>query len=237
MTGCLGAVQAQTKQAKSKTSVAYHYVCFPQMSDEYHNNQHCSRLNLCSGGRTRKIENVGSLAPCKKCVKQVSVEAVTTRGYTASGFSDIKRILGVKDKKQIADSLGTAEASIQRPGGLTIRISGLPQSAQVNTIEFFFDKSIVFIKDSLTSEKMYRQLGLSFENCKADTIENKTPHPVTGRIKKDFSIEYRGCALVERRDQYEDVSKYFYELLFVSKEGETVDILEKIILVLKADRQ
>lgn len=236
--GFAGVVQAQKKKekGKDKEDVVYHYVCFPQLSDEYHSNQHCSRLNLCSGGRTRRIENVESLKPCKKCVKQVAVTAVTAPVYKASGFGDIKRVLGVKDKKQIADSLGTDEGTIHRPEGFTIRISGLPQSAQVNTLEFYFDKPVAFDRDSLTSTKFYKQLGLQFEKCKADTIQNKTPHPVTGKIKSDFSIEYRGCALVEPRDQYEDISKYYYELVFVAKEGVISTEVEKIVLLLKIDR-
>lgn len=221
---------------KAKTSKETHYVCFPQSSGEYHNNQHCSRLQLCSGGRSHKIENVGNLKPCKKCVKQVPVASAAPVLKT-SGFEDIKRVLGVKDKKQIVDSLGTDEGTIHRPEGYTIRISGLPQSAQVNTLEFYLDKPIAFDKDTLTSAKFYKQLGLKFEKCKADTIQNKTPHPVTGKIKSDFSIEYRGCAIVEPRDKYEDVSKYFYELVFVSKEGDSSVELEKVILVLKVDRQ
>lgn len=229
---CFIFAQAQ----KSKTTKETHYVCFPQSTGEYHNNQHCSRLQLCSGGRSHKIENIGNLKPCKKCVKQMPLSSATPV-LKASGFTDIKRVLGVKDKKQIADSLGTDEGTIHRPEGFTIRISGLPQSAQVNTLEFYFDKPIAFNRDSLTSTKFYKQLGLQFEKCKADTIQNKTPHPVTGKIKSDFSIEYRGCALVEARDKYEDISKYFYELVFVSKEGEAFLELEKVILVLKIDRQ
>lgn len=236
--GFAGVALAQKKKVKvkDKQAVVYHYVCFPQLSDEYHNNQHCSRLNLCSGGRTRKIENVESLKPCKKCVKPVSATPVIAPAYKASGFADIKNVLGVKDKKQIADSLGTKEATIHRPEGFTLRISGLPQSMQVNTLEFYFDKPLTFNQDSLTSAKFYQQLGLQFGKCKADTVQNKTPHPVTGKTKNDFSIEFRGCAVVEPRDQYEDVSKYYYELVFVSKEGANSTEVEKIVLMLKIDR-
>jgi hypothetical protein len=154
----------------------------------------------------------------------------------SDGFSNIKNVLGVKDKKQIADSLGTSEGTIERPGDLTIRISGPPDSRTVNTIEFYFKKPIQFDEDTLFSTQFYNHLGLQFDGCKTDTIRNATPHPVTGKIKKDVSIEYRGCAIVDARDNYEDTSKYFYELIFVAAEKDLSFFLDKVQLVLRVDR-
>jgi hypothetical protein len=156
--------------------------------------------------------------------------------YRAGGFTDIKRVLGVKDKKQIRDSLGTAEGTIQRPDGLFIQISGPPNSRTVNTIEFYFNKRVLFQEDTLFSKPFFDRLGLQFEGCRSDTIKSKTPHPVTGKIKKDIIIEYRGCALVERQDNYEDISKYYYELSFLAKESDLSAELEKVQLKLKVDQ-
>ncbi len=215
-------------QAQQQASNKNHYVCF-QSTDIYHDKTSCSTLQFCSGGKIRKTKNIEGLKPCKKCARpQIS--------YRASGFSDIKKVLGVKDKKQIPDSLGTSEATIKRPGDLFIRISGPPDSRTVNLIEFYFNKPVAFNEDSLFSNAFYSRLGLQMKGCKSDTIRNNTPHPVTGKIKQDVSIEYRGCAIVEPRDQYEDVSKYYYELTFVAKEGPGSTELEKIQLYLKAER-
>ena len=184
---------------------------------------------MCSGGKIRKTKNVRNLKPCKKCARPVI-------HYVNSGFSDIKRILGVKDKKQIADSLGTAEGTIHRPGGFSIRITGPPDSRTVNTIDFYFSKPVGFNEDSLFSSQFYHRLGLQFEDCKADTVRNNTPHPVTGKVKKDVSIEYRGCAVVEARDSYEDTSKYYYELIFLANDKSFSTELEKVQLTLRVER-
>ncbi len=203
-----------------------HYVCVQSLG-VYHDREHCASLQMCTGGKVRKTKNVENMTPCKKCAAPV---------YRNSDFANIKRVLGVKDKKQIVDSLGTTSSVIRRPGGFTMRISGLPESRTVNMLEFYFDKTIHFNEDSLFSGNFYDLLGLNFDGCKADTIRNKTPHPVTGKVKKDVSIEYRGCAIVEPRDRYEDTSKYYYELMFLSKEGEVSTDLEKIQLILRVDR-
>lgn len=203
-----------------------HYVCI-QSSNIYHDKTSCASLQLCSGGKIRKIKNTEHLKPCPKCARPVI--------HTGTKFSNIKNVLGVKDKKQIADSLGTADGVIPRPNGLTIRISGPPESKTVNTLEFFFKDPVLFNEDSLFTESFYKRLGLQFSGCRSDTIRNTTVHPVTGKIKKDVAIEYRGCAIVERRDQYEDTSKYFYELSFLSKEAEAKTYIDKIQLTLKVD--
>src|SRR5688572_23787035 len=157
-----------------------HFVCI-QPTGEYHDNEHCSRLQMCTGGRTRRVKTVpAGLEPCKKCVKKVHTVK------EGSGFKDIKNILGVKDRKQIADSLGTAEGTIHRPAGFTIRITGQPGSKTINTIDFYFDRPVAFQEDSLLSEDFFYRLGLQFQKCKADTIRNTTAHPVTGKVKKDF---------------------------------------------------
>jgi hypothetical protein len=189
---------------------------------------------MCSGGKTRKTKNIQGLKPCMKCVRARAKSALPLPAGS-EGFSNIKNVLGVKDKKQIADSLGTAESTIERPGDLTIRISGPPDSRTVNTIEFYFKKPIQFDEDTLFSTQFYNRLGLQVDGCKADTIRNTTPHPVTGKIKKDVSIEYRGCAIVEARDNYEDTNKYFYELIFVATEKDSSFFLDKVQLVLRVD--
>jgi hypothetical protein len=152
------------------------------------------------------------------------------------GYTDIKRILGVKDKTQIRDSLGTSAGTIQRPGGVALRISGPPERRTVNTIEFFVSPPLPFNEDSILTNKFYDRLGLHFEGCKADTIRSTTPHPVTNRIKKDLTIEYRGCAIVEPRDAYEDISKYYYELVFIADEKDEMAKLEKVQLMLRVDK-
>ncbi|MEP6735488.1 MAG: hypothetical protein ABJA70_08220 [Chryseolinea sp.] len=211
--------------SQGQDAVKQHYVCI-QASSVYHDKEHCASLQMCSGGKIRKVKDVSNLKPCPKCARPI---------YTSAGFANIKRILGVKDRKQIADSLGTPESSIKRPAGFTIRISGLPQSKTVNTLEFFFDKPFEFTDYNLLSKDFFSLLGLEFDPCKADTIRNTTLHPVTGKVSKDFSIEYRGCAIVEKRDQYEDISKYYYELKFLSKDGDRGTELDKIQLLLKSD--
>ena len=219
---CFAQRQKQTSDEKQ------HFVCI-QSTDVYHDKSTCSSLQMCSGGKIRKTKNVHNLKPCKKC-------AAPTYRYRASGFSDIKRVLGVKDKKQIADSLGTAEGTIHRPEGFSMRITGPPDSRTVNMIEFYFNKPIEFNEDTLFSSQFYDRLGLQFQGCKSDTIRNKTPHPVTGKVKKDVSIEYRGCAIVEAKDSYEDTSKYYYDLIFVASEKDLSTDLEKIQLVLRVER-
>ncbi|HTE30221.1 MAG TPA: hypothetical protein VK666_07595 [Chryseolinea sp.] len=215
-------VHGQKKESGGK----YHYVCI-QSTDVYHDRENCASLQMCSGGKIRRTKNVDHLKPCKKCAAP---------RYLKSNFADIKRILGVKDKKQIGDSLGTGESLIRRPEGFSMRISGLPESKTINMLEFYLTQRTVFNEDSLLSKAFYDVLGLKFDNCRADTIRNLTPHPVTGKVKRDFSIEYRGCAIVEPRDKYEDTSKYFYELIFVAKEGEREPEVEKIQLMLRVER-
>lgn len=201
-----------------------HYVCI--MSDgTYHDRSTCALLQLCSGGKHRKTTQVDNLKPCKKCARPV---------YTATEFRDMKRILGVKDRKQIADSLGTPESVINR-NGHTMRILGLPGSKTVNTLEFFFPNQISFRKDSLLSVSFYKRLGLYFDGCRADTIKNLTPHPVTGKVDQTIRIEYRNCAIVERRDAYDDTSKYFYRLSFIAADTDRGSILEKVQLLLEVD--
>jgi hypothetical protein len=202
-----------------------HYVCI--MDDgTYHDRTGCALLQLCTGGKYRKTTQVDHMKPCKKCARPV---------YTATEYHDIKRILGVKDRKQIADSLGTPESVVKR-NGYTLRILGSPGSKTVNTLDFFFQQPVTFREDSLLSTAFYNRLDLHFEGCRADTVQNTTPHPVTGKIDKTIIIEYRECAIVERRDAYDDVSKYFYRLSFVPQEADGRVMLEKVQLVLDVDR-
>jgi hypothetical protein len=210
-----------------------HYVCI-QSTDLYHNKTSCPTLNMCSGGKVRKTKDISRLKPCGKCVARGNHYSKVD--HSRATFTDIKRVLGVKDKKQIADSLGTSQSTIQRPGGFSMRISGPPESRTVNSIEFYFSKPVSFNEDSLFSHQFYDRLGLQFKRCRADTLRNTTPHPVTGKIKKDVTIEYRGCAIVEARDQYEDVSKYYYELVFFSHETENSTNVEKIQLFLRVEK-
>jgi hypothetical protein len=216
---------AQTKNASDSKS---HLVCI-QSGDTYHDRQGCPSLNMCSGGKFRKTKNIEGLKPCRKCVR-------VHERHIAIGYTDIKRVLGVKDKRQIRDSLGTNAGTIQRPGGVSLRISGPPETRTVNTIEFFVSPPVTFSKDSILTKKFYDRLGLQFEGCKADTIKSTTPHPVTNRIKKDLTIEYRGCAIVEARDAYEDISKYYYELVFFADEKDESAKLEKAQLMLRVDK-
>ena len=216
-----------TNAQKQESGKEEHFVC-AQSAGIYHDNSHCASLMLCTGGKVRRVKDVGSRTPCPKCAKP-------KEKIINSGFTDIKRVLGVKDRKQIKDSLGTDQSTIHRPDGFSLRISGLPGSKTVNAIEFYFDEPVVFNEDSLFSPSLYEKLGLKFNACRADTIRNTTPHPVTGKVKKDVTIEYRGCAIVEKRDQYEDISKYFYELIFVARESDRGTELEKVVLNLKID--
>lgn len=216
--GCLSAADL-TAQAKTRA----HYVCI--MGDgTYHDRTNCALLQMCTGAKYRKTTKVENLQPCRKCARPV---------YASANFDDIKRILGVKDRKQIADSLGTTESLIKR-NGYTMRIMGPPGGKTVNTLEFYFS-DISFREDSILSASFYDHLGLRFDGCRADTIRNITPHPVTGKIDKTFSIEYRNCAIVERRDAYDDVSKYFYRLTFGARESDRGPMLEKMVLVLDSE--
>ena len=202
-----------------------HYVCI--MDDgTYHDRTGCALLQLCSGGKYRKTTQVEHLKPCKKCARPV---------YDVAEFHDIKRILGVKDRKQIADSLGTPESLVNR-NGYTLRILGAPGSKTVNTLDFFFKQPVSFREDSLLSKAFYDRLDLHFEGCRADTIRNTAPHPVTGKIDKTVTIEYRNCAIVERRDAYDDISKYFYRLSFVPQDIDGRVVLEKVQLTLDVER-
>lgn len=214
-----------TLHAQKKGGGKKHYVC-ALSADMFHDQSNCAGLQMCSGGRTRIAKDVGKLKPCPKCASPV---------YKAKDFTDIKRVLGVKDKKQIKDSLGTNEATIRRPNGVSVRISGPPQSKTVNMLEFYLVEQIPFHEDTLFSRAFYDKLGLQFDGCKSDTIRNTQPHPVTGKIKKDVSIEYRGCAIVETRDAYEDKSRYYYDLTFFAKETDRETYLDKVQLVLKSE--
>lgn len=213
--------------AQDGKSSPQHYVCIQSLG-MYHDKSGCASLQMCSGGKVRKTRNVEGLKPCPKCAKAVN--------HNVGNFTDIKNVLGVKDKKQIADSLGTSESLVSRPGGITLRISGPPESRTVNMIEFFLKEPVRFDSDTLFSPAFYQRLGLRFNGCKADTIQSTVPHPVTGKVKKDVTIEYRGCSVVEPRDQYEDTSKYFYELTFIAKESDAATYLDKVQLFLKVDR-
>lgn len=217
--------------AQSGSTKKTHYTCF-QQTGEYHDKEHCPRLQMCTGGKIKRITNVHNLAACPKCVKpeknQEVVEVVEVKKSipksSAAGFSDIKRILGVKDRKQIADSLGTDAAVIHRPEGYTIRITGLPGSRTVNSIDFTFDNPVAFDDETLFNEKFFNTLGLKFSGCKSDTLRQE---------QNKISITYKGCALVEPRDQYEDTSTYFYELVFLAKEGDGPRKLDRIKLLLR----
>ena len=209
----------------AQSSPTSHYVCI--MNDgTYHDRTNCALLQMCTGGKYRKTTVVNNLKPCKKCARPV---------YAAPDFHDIKRVLGVKDRKQIADSLGTAESVIIRDA-YTLRILGLPGSKTVNTLEFFFQQPVPFDRKSLLSSTFFERLGLEFNGCRADTIQNLTPHPVTGKMDNTVTIEYRKCAIVERRDAYDDVSKYYYRLSIIPIEADRRLILEKVQLVLDVER-
>lgn len=226
---------AQEKNAKKtksdKPTITHHYVC-NLTNDVYHNMENCAVLQQCRGGRYRRVKEVAAFMPCTKCVR------ATNENNFPSGpaFSDIKRVLGVKDKKQIDDSLGTKKDVFSRPGGVTMRISGPPESKRVSSIEFFFSKPPGFNTDTLFSKMFYDNLGLKFGGCRADTIRNTTAHPVTGKIKQDITIEYRGCAVVEGDDKPVDADTYYYELLFVADDRMLPVLLEKVQLTLKRER-
>lgn len=211
--------------AFGQNTKATHYVCI--MNDgTYHDRSTCALLQMCSGAKYRKTSNVANLKPCKKCARPV---------YAGTGFKDMKRILGVKDRKQIADSLGTSESVIKRDG-YTLRILGSPGSKTVSTLEFFPLERTSFDMDSLLSPDFFNKLGLEFNGCRADTVRNLTPHPVTGKVDQSVTIEYRNCAIVERRDAYDDVSKYFYRLSFIALDVDRNTVLEKVQLVLDVER-
>jgi len=219
---CLPAVYAQKKSQDKK-----HYICgLSASADLFHDQSNCAGLQMCSGGRIRVAKDVGKLKPCPKCASPV---------YKAKDFDDIKRVLGVKDKKQIKDSLGTTESTIRRPNGVSVRISGPPQSKTVNTLEFYHSEPVLFQEDSLLSRAYYDRLGLRFDGCRSDTLRNNQPHPVSGKVKKDITIEYRGCAIVEARDVYEDKSRYYYELTFFAKETDRDIYLDRVQLLLKVE--
>jgi hypothetical protein len=222
---CLVAGYLYSTTVLAQTPQKEHYVCI--MDDgTFHDRSSCAALQLCSGGKYRKTTQVERMKPCKKCARPV---------YATTDFHDIKRILGVKDRKQIADSLGTPESVIKRTG-YTLRILGSPGSKTINTLEFFFQEPVSFSEVDLLSEAFFQKLDLNFDGCRADTIRNTTPHPVTGKIDKNIKIEYRNCAIVERRDAYDDVSKYYYRLSFVPKETDSKATLEKVLLVLDIDQ-
>lgn len=217
--GCWGVVSSY---AQDKPQM--HYVCI--MSDgTYHDRTTCSLLQMCTGAKYRKTSNVSNLKPCKKCARPV---------YKVAEFSDIKRILGVRDRKQIKDSLGTAQGTVKRDG-YTLRILGAPDSKTVNTLEFFFPLPMVFDEDSVVTAAFLKKLDLQFEGCRADTIRNRARHPVTGAIDQTLTIEYRGCAIVEQRQAYDDVSKYFYRLTFIPVQRDRTLMLDKITLTLDVE--
>lgn len=220
LVGCLYPMRLPAQHAKTT-----HYVCI--MNDgTYHDRSTCALLHLCSGAKYRKTTHVNNLKPCKKCARPV---------YETRGFHDIKRILGVKDRKQISDSLGTAESLVKRDG-YTLRILGTPGSKTVSMLEFFPATNTPFLADTLLSPAFFEKFGLDFQGCRADTVRNLTAHPVTGKIDPSFTIEYRGCAIVERRDAYDDTSKYFYRLLFIAIEADRRTVLEKLQLILDVER-
>jgi hypothetical protein len=227
---CMAQEKKRTTKKADKPSVTHHYVC-NLTNDTYHNMENCAVLQQCRGGRYRRVKDVDAFAPCRKCVRSTN-ETATPFGPASV---DIKRVLGVKDKKQIADSLGTQKDVISRPGGVTMRLSGPPNSKRINSIEFFFSKPPGFNTDTLFSKMFYENLGLKFDGCRADTIRNTTPHPVTGKVKQDVTIEYRGCAIVED-DSSGGTANYYYELLFVADDRMLPILLEKVQLTLKTEQ-
>jgi hypothetical protein len=228
----IGVAQEKKSSKKSeKPKVTYHYVC-NLTNDVYHDMENCAVLQQCRGGRYRRVKDVSTFMPCRKCVHSTN----ETTFSSAPAFTDIKRILGLRDKKQIADSLGTKQDVIARPEGITMRLSGPPDSKRINSIEFFFSKPPGFNTDTLFSKMFYEKLGLKFEGCRADTIRNTTPHPVTGKVKQDVTIEYRGCAVVEAGDTPVDPANYYYELLFVADDRMLPVLLEKVQLTIRAGR-
>jgi hypothetical protein len=212
---------------KKKTFATYHYVC-NLTNDTYHNMESCAELQMCRGGRYRRVKNIEGLTPCRRCVRTTKAASVSPTAY-----ANIKGVLGVKDKKQIADSLGTSDALITRPNGITLVITGPPNGKTVNQIEFYFKDTVPFNPEILLSKPFFEKLGLQFAGCRADTIRNTTPHPITGKTKNDFSIEYRGCANVEPRTEGEDTTKYYYELVFVPKESDGSTVLDKVQLLIR----
>lgn len=221
LTGC-----HLTHGQKNSTEKKEYFAC--SLTPEiYHDHGGCSNLLPCTGGKKKQIKDLTNLRPCRKCAWPQ---------YIDSGFIDIKKVLGVRDRNQVIDSLGTGESTMYRRDGFSLRVTGSPGSRTVNMIEFHFQKWIVFNEDSLLSKHFFDRLGLRFDNCKADTARYKTPNPVTKKVKRDFTIEYRGCAVVEERERHEDLTKYYYELVFLAKEGDLSADLEKIQLILRKDR-
>jgi hypothetical protein len=228
---CMAQDKGTKKKKADKSNVTHHYVC-NLTNDVYHNMENCAVLQQCRGGRYRRVKELATFMPCGKCVRNTnSIDAPS-----GPSFADIKRVLGVRDKRQIADSLGTKKDVISRPGGVTMRLSGLPDSKRINSIEFFFSKPPGFNTDTLFSKMFYQNLGLNFEGCRADTIRNTTPHPVTGKMKQDVTIEYRGCAIVENDATPIEAVTHYYELLFVADDRMLPILLEKVQLTLKTER-
>jgi hypothetical protein len=194
--------------------------------DTYHDHEFCGNLLPCTGGKRKQIKDLTNLKPCRKCAWPQYIE---------SGFIDVKRVLGVRERNHVVDTLGTGESGIYRRDGFTFRVTGTPSSRTVNMIQFYPKKWILFDEDTLLSKQFFENLGLQFDNCKADTVRYKTPNPVTKKLNKTFSIVYRGCAIVEPRERHEDISKYYYELTFLAKEGDLATDLEKIQLVLRKE--
>lgn len=155
--------------------------------------------------------------------------------YRESGFADIKRVLGVTHMTQVTDSLGKGEQNgTYLRDGVWIRIRSQNQTPYM--IEFNFNTFIEFNEDTLLSKKFFDLLGLKFNGCIADTTRYREPNPVTKKVSKYFSIEYRGCAIVKARERHEDLSKYYYELEFIPVEGDLAADLEMIKLVLRKER-
>lgn len=215
-----------THGQKSSTDKKEYFIC-SLTPDTYHDHEFCANLLPCTGGKRKQIKDLKNLKPCRKCAWPQ---------YIDSGFVDIKRVLGVMNGDQVVDSLGTGESTSYLRDGFSLRVTGQPGTRTVNMIEFHFNKWMEFNEDTLLSKQFFTRLGLQFDNCKSDTIRYKTPNPVTKKVKRDFIIEYRGCAIVEARERHEDLSKYFYELVFVAKEGDLSADVEKIQLILRKDR-
>lgn len=130
-----------------------------------------------------------------------------------SGFVDIKRALGVLTKDDLVDIVGKGKyggAGYVR-NDMVIRFDMEGRTGARAFVTFKpdrFNEEIEFTKSNMLSRKFFDRLGLSFTECPVvDTVRGKTS-PEGGRM---FVIEYRGCAVVEKRG-HEDVTKYFYRL-------------------------
>lgn len=211
---------------KANTEKKEYFVC-SLTPDIYHDHSGCSNLLPCSGGKKKQIKDLTNLRPCRKCAWPQ---------YIDSGFVDIKRVLGVRDREHVIDSLGTGESTMYRRDGFSLRVTGEPGSRAVRMIEFYPNSFIEFKESEILSKEFFNMFGLKFDGCTSDTIRFKTPNPVTKKIKRDVTIEYRGCAIVEPKERHEDISKYYYELNFLAKEGDLSADLEKIQLILRKDR-